>query len=341
MVAAGYRKQNQKWGLLAFLRSFFLFALLSVAPGAETGHPMGLEDFFKKMRYEPIKLQIQEGEALAEGELDTGKKCVFLVDTGWHMTTLDTGIAAGRKTLRERGVELEDSFLGRLTNSSLVLMDKLVFGRAQFMNQPAAVQKLEMDYIHLLYDGALGCDFLFRNSCLIDCGSWQLYVRGAKPTEAETAVFKESLRRGGYIEVPLSINKAFTVEAQINGHPVKFLVDTGAGFSVLDDSLLGPLGLTTVKRDRIGSRIPEEEHGYFIGIGKVGIHKFAVATVNDLQLGSRQWKSFHFEVTNLKSWGLAKSGCAWEEVKGLLGQDFLHWRSALIDCGNHTLWLKQ
>jgi hypothetical protein len=144
MGAAGYRKENLKLG---FLTSLIILAVAQAAfadPMAEAPHSATLEDFLKGLRYEPVKLKIQQGHPLVKGELRPGKKCVFLVDTGWSITTLDRSVAGRLKSIKERGVVLDDTFLGVLSDSSLVLIDKLVLGRAEFMNQPARVEKLEM-----------------------------------------------------------------------------------------------------------------------------------------------------------------------------------------------------
>src|SRR6266853_252151 len=158
-----------------------------------------LEDNLKRLRYEPIAFEkpalparptisdlARQNEPLSRGELASGKKLLFLVDTDQEITSLDERSARGLNTLGELGVVLEDSVLGRLTNSSLVLMDKIKLGRAQFMNQPASVQKVEFDYVAAYYDGVFGRDFLFRNFCFLDCGGRRLYVRAARPSDEES-----------------------------------------------------------------------------------------------------------------------------------------------------------
>ncbi len=97
--------------------------------------------------YLPVTLTRGEyGQPLAECVL-AGKKRLFLVDTGWGRTALNENAARGLKTLGELGVTLEDSFMGKLSDPSIVLMDKLSLGRAQFFNQPARVRNLRMDFM--------------------------------------------------------------------------------------------------------------------------------------------------------------------------------------------------
>src|SRR6266404_3903591 len=119
-------------------------ALAFVAIAAEVENEAGpsLDDYLKRAGYLPVMLKRGEHDKLlAEGVL-AEKKRLFLVDTGWGRTALNEDAARGLKSLGDLGVTLEDSFLGKLTDPSIVLMDKLTLGRAQFLNQPAKVMDL-------------------------------------------------------------------------------------------------------------------------------------------------------------------------------------------------------
>jgi hypothetical protein len=311
---------------------------------AETSPSTSLEDYLKRLRYEPIKFRINDrGEPLMEGEIGAGKKRVLLLDTGWGMTTLDKDSAAGFKTLGEMGVVLEDTLLGRLTNPAIVLIDKLVLGRAQFLNQPARLEKLEADFVRIRYDAVLGCDFFFRNFCLIDCAARRLYVRSAEPSGGESKALAESLRRSGLVEVPLEAMPCLTVEAKANSRPAHLILDTGSEFTCLDESQLRPLGLSTVKEDapHTGTRIPGEVGGLLIGVGKIGAHKLRVTTLATLEIGPKQWKNIHVGVANLKAWGILQPGTASEDPEGVLGLRLLAEQGALIDFASRKLWLRR
>src|SRR5262249_7887812 len=103
----------------------------------------GLDSYLGQLGFEGVPFkQNERNQPLIEAEIGT-KRQVFLVDTGCGMTILTPACAAGLKTLGELGVTLDDSALGPITNSSIALIDKLVLGRGQFINQPAWVQKLD------------------------------------------------------------------------------------------------------------------------------------------------------------------------------------------------------
>jgi hypothetical protein len=266
------------------------------------------------------------------------KRRLFLVDTGWGITTLDEATARGMKTLNEQGVVLEDPVLGPITNS--VLMEKLTLGGSQFLNQPATVQRLEMDYSKMGVDGILGCDFLLRNFCLVDCGSGRLYFRSAKRSLEDSKMLEESLRRRGFTEVPMQADYGFTIDAKIKDMDVRWVVDTGAFFSVLDEPQVSRLSLTTekVRKPETGTFVAPEITGRSAGVGAIGAHMSRITTPITLRIGARTWKNTRFLVVNLKSWGLGTPGRPGENVHGLLGEDLLISSGALIDFSSSKLW---
>jgi predicted aspartyl protease len=326
-------------GLLA---ANLALAFVAGAAQAESGAGSSLGDYLKRVGYLPVTLKNGEhGKLLAEGVL-AGKKCLFLVDTGWGRTALDEGAARGLKSLGELGGTLDDSFWGKLSDPAIVVMDKLTLGGAQFLNQPAKVMKLQMDYISLEFDGILGCDFLFRNYCLIDCWQRKLYVRSAQPSDDVTSAIETTLRSSGFTDVPINVKYGLTVDAKVNGETLKLLVDTGATFSALDSALAKRLRLAAVKEDepRVGTLIKREWRANIVGVGKIGAHKMWVATVKTWEVGSLQWTNVHVGVMDLKSWRLAESGTRTEEVRGMLGREMLTARGALIDYHSRKLWFR-
>jgi predicted aspartyl protease len=326
-------------GLLA--ASIVLACVALAAPAGNEAGP-SLDDYLQRVGYLPVMLKRgEQDKMLAEGVL-AEKKRLFFVDTGWGKTALDKNATRGLKSLGEMGVTLEDSFLGKLSDPSIVLMDKLTLDRAQFLNQPAKVMNLRMDFMFTGFDGVLGCDFFFRNYCLIDCFSRRMYVRGSKPSNDATLAIEASLRGGGLTGVPIHVNYGLTVEAKVNDERFKLLVDTGSTFSMLDEALAKRLGLAAAKHDEAwsGSRIKKELSANVVGVGKIGAHRMWVTTLKALEIGSIQWTNVHVGVADLKNWGLAEPGNQSEEVQGVLGREMLTARGALIDYHSRMLWFR-
>ena len=335
-----------KWkGLTAFsplVASIMALAVVASGAHAENEPARSLDDYLRRIGYMPVALKRgEQDKLLAEGVL-AEKKRLFLVDTGWGKTTLDKNATRGLKSLGELGVTLEDSFLGKLSDPSIVLMDKLTLDRAQFLNQPAKVMDIRMDFMLTGFDGVLGCDFLFRNYCLIDCFTRRLYVRGSKPSDETTLALGATLQNSGFTGVSFDLKYGPTVEAKVNDETFKLLIDTGSTFSLLDTALAERLGLTSEKHTKteLGSLIKRELSTTVVGVGEIGAHKMWVTTLKTLEVGSMLWTNVHFGVTDLKSWGLAKPGSKSEELQALLGRELLKERGARIDFHGRKLWLR-
>jgi len=263
------------------------------------------------------------------------------VDTGWGLTCLNQANARGCKTPAEMGTALEDSFLGTITNSSVVIMTKLELGRAQFLNQPATVEKLQMDFVPVGYDGILGCDFFLRNFCLIDCFARRLYVRATRPSEEQSRALEQTLRQSGFGAAIFSQERLVpTIEAHINEQQVLLAVDTGSTVSMLDERLVKALSLSMVKQETTGALVKDDLTAKAIGYGKVGAHKLRVTTLKQLQIGARTWQNVHIGVANLKDWGIGERGNPAEDLQGMLGAEMLATHGALIDFASNTLWFR-
>jgi hypothetical protein len=328
------------------LPGLYLLATPSLI-AADSPPKTGLDNYLGKLRYQSIDFKLNEAnKPLLQGDLGTGKKVTFVLDTGWSMTTINTRSAAGLKTLGELKVELDDALMGRLNDPALLLMQSMTLGHAQFVNQPAVSQELKFDYTSIPFEAIIGCDFLFRNYCMIDLYARKLYVRGAPRSEEETRAMEETFKRIRLIEVPARLSTQLTgglrIECMANDTPVTLLVDTGCNISVLDESQTDRLGLTFVRENRpaTGSLIPEEVSGRGVGVGEIGTHKFRVAKLRSLQLGSAKWQNVNVAIGNLKYWGLAKSPENKEETQGLFGIDELTKHGVLIDYSSRKLWLR-
>jgi hypothetical protein len=328
-------------------------APLSLCLAADQPASPSLEGYLKKLHYEPViaeKLTLPGNPDLTQigthnkmfvrGELNDGQKPLFSVDTGWSRTALVPKLTRSLKTVAESGGILEDSFLGEVTNASVVIIEKLKLGRAEFFNQPARTNKLDMEYLSVPFDGVLGVDFLARNFCLLDCGGRRLYVRASKPTEQEKDALRQSLLRSGYSEFRIRRRAVMLADVEVNEKPLTLMVDTGSDFTSIDNSQAKRLSLSPVKDDHaaVGSLMAAEFSGNMVGVGKIGAHPFKVAALKSLTLGARTWKTVHVLTADLTDWGIARPGTWGATIQGFLGADFLKASGALIDFNSDTLW---
>src|SRR5262245_36519505 len=115
-----------------------------------------LEDYLKRLGYEAVDFkQTDHTQDFVEGVLSEDRTRVFLVDTGWGMTALSKAAAKGLKRLAE-----VPAYPGAKTTTDIemVQIGKLTLDHVQLFSQPARVQDLSADYVHLPFDAVLGCD---------------------------------------------------------------------------------------------------------------------------------------------------------------------------------------
>src|SRR5215475_7883360 len=103
----------------------------------------------------------------------------------------------------------------------MVQIGKLTLDHVQLFSQPARVQDLSADYVHLPFDAVLGCDFFFRNHCLIDCYKRRLYLHRTQPSEEQTTAMEETLHLSGFSEIPIDSQFLLAVQSEIYGQPVR------------------------------------------------------------------------------------------------------------------------
>src|SRR5947207_3006669 len=122
---------------LCMLVLVLLVAVCAQGDEAKSQGPVSLEIFFKRLGYDSVPLKRDGNNHLVvRGELE-GRTRTFTIDTGWSATSVDRSVGRKLRKLGER--QLEDSFLGTITNGDVVLMN-LKLGAASFTKQPTNTQ---------------------------------------------------------------------------------------------------------------------------------------------------------------------------------------------------------
>ena len=161
-------------------------------------------------------------------------------------------------------------------------------------------------------------------SLIIGCGGKNDTTQMAHPTSAADSCMSKQ----GYEELNLFITHTghITTSIPVNGKPCLFMIDTGAGATVIDKS----------KQDRFGLK-PTHSSDYAAGIGSVSAlaGTEAMMTINghNIQVDSLYLMDISFVNAELKKHQGRK-------VDGLLGSDFLKKHHAIIDYGKKKLYLK-
>jgi gag-polyprotein putative aspartyl protease len=129
----------------------------------------------------------------------------------------------------------------------------------------------------------------------------------------------------GVIRVPFrTVQSMILVQGSVNGHPVTFLLDTGANMTIVSVRSYGnvPYQLQSIRRYQ---KSP-------------GMEGLAFRLPVDLTLANRMWIAQRVSVMNLedlnKTFGIS--------VDGLLGEDILReFRSVRIDYHAHVIELEE
>src|SRR5689334_11055641 len=100
----------------------FLLVTGALCTGAEQRARPALEKYLQRLGYIAVPMEVQEGNKMMVRLEMEGKRRTFCVDTGFSMTAVDSLPGRKLKTLGELGAELDDSFLGHITNREFVLM---------------------------------------------------------------------------------------------------------------------------------------------------------------------------------------------------------------------------
>jgi hypothetical protein len=130
-------------------------------------------------------------------------------------------------------------------NEDLVLIDSIQLGTALVTNIPAWRRTPARYAGPKVGEAVLGRDFLLRTHAVVDCLDAQLYVRSSPPSMVEVGALEASFRKSNYRLAALKKSEALVPHcfSRVNDHEVKLLVDTGAVWSVVDDSVTSPARL--------------------------------------------------------------------------------------------------
>lgn len=139
------------------------------------------------------------------------------------------------------------------------------------------------------------------------------------------------LSQKGYDAIPIRENPAglLLITVKVNGIEGSFILDTGAGVSVIDSSHASRLQLTL-----------EKDSATFTGAGAGGQGLEVIpSNGNKIEIGNHTVTDFTLSVMSFEhvSQKLTEAGC--EEFLGVIGVDILKPGKAIIDYGSMTLYL--
>ncbi|GAB5559821.1 MAG: hypothetical protein SynsKO_14680 [Synoicihabitans sp.] len=271
-----------------------------------------------------------------------GKVGYFILDTGAGGTVLDPS------ALNRFGIEA-DSAQGVKTSAG-------AGGAAQFKHYPVesfsiGEHELELPEVAAVDLGAVlpglsslagvdlhgivGQDVLTAHAGILEVSADRLYLSktsGKEPDEAVASdAWRQSLLGDGYLPLPLEklATGHETIGAEINGVGGRFIIDSGARLSVVNDARLAHFDMKPSDRFEQESASGGVGGAFSIRIYRLGEFRLEEVTIPQATLGA-------FDLSAVVSAIEAETGVA---VDGVIGQDTLLRHSAIIDIAGQLLLL--
>jgi predicted aspartyl protease len=318
---------SRRFGLVIF--AWLLFSHPLNFSAAEDKKSSSLDEYLKKLGYLPIQLERTKHNVFRLDATVSGKRHYLLVDTGASVTILNPEIATGMTKVDGRNVQLDDEFFKYFHPTNLVAIDELKLGSLRFQNQPALIKEFWMESIAVTEKGILGCDFFYRNHCIIDCTRERLYIRPEElPPSAESALAESLKRSRAEVQLQLTVGFPLICAAKANGKETDIIVDTGAEWTTLQEGWARDLELRTFTSKRLD----------ITGFGKTGAKNARESILETLQIGSVTYSNVPVAIYAREFAQNPLSKKIMWNVHGLLGSENLAEIGAIIDFGSGKMW---
>jgi len=276
--------------------------------------PAALKTFLEREGFGGSPLQRRFGNHLFVTTVMNGRRTALMIDSGCPFTLID------RASVRKLGIGVEETkssvigVTGLAQRSGVGKLATLAMGNCTFTNVPVRVaDESEINLIsrpHL--DGLFGAHEMAKFGMIVDCARQMIYVNPKGPSAAAAQRLAEFLSGRGFTRIPMHFNPEhhLEIDASVNGHPVRLIVDTGA-FTTL---ISAPVAAAS------GTSLSPQLSFRGEGIGRV----------QQLALGNLIISNAEVVVANV-----AKMVGA-----GLLGEEYLSWNFAIVDVGGMNLYLR-
>ena len=278
-------------------------------------------------------------EAAGPGVRINGHPARLIVDTGAQISVLDRRSVKRMRLRAERtGVKVFGALGGPGERLHAALAPSLQIGPFEarpFLFGVASLATLNdaRERGQAPVDGIIGADVLRTQCWVIDCAAPRMFVRLDSPQNARSSNLGAVLRRNGWTEIPLGrvSYSEFELRAQVNDADFVLLVDTGAAVTLIDRTAAVAAGIRPEKTDILIG-----------GAGKGRRQPLLVGTARSFRAGGfRSSEEFRVSLSDITKFSIRFSREGKPIIAGYLGNDFLRARSAVIDCANLKLYLRE
>ncbi len=247
-----------------------------------------------------------------------------MIDTGSPLTLINKdsvstlGLSVEKTTARVGRV-----FGWTSEHFGIAKLNSMAMGNCTLTNVPVAVADAsDMNSYSRLpnIDGLFGAREMSKFGVVIDCGHQMLYISPNGPSSGTSQQLAVFLASRGFTRIPLRFtsNHHFDVEAAINGRPVRLLVDTGAGTTLVSKEVAVQSGVVPAPLPLVADS------------GDGNQVRISGGYAKELSIGE-------FKITNPE---LEMANVAKDMSAGLLGEEYLSFNFAVIDIGGLGLYLR-
>jgi predicted aspartyl protease len=296
----------------------------AAAVEASGSGPGSLKAFFVGEGYAGAPLQRRSGNHLVVSALIDNRHASLLIDTGSPHTLIDRNSVATLGLAEEKTKATVERAFGKTgEHFGVSKLNTLAMGNCMFTNVPVAIADTSdinsvSRGVHV--DGLFGANEMMKFGIVIDCARQMLYVNPRGPSSAMSQKLAGFLTSRGFTRIPLRItsNRHFDVDATLNGHPVRLVVDTGAGTTLL------------AKESAIQAGVIPSPLRVRADMGDGRYHRLNAGQVKELAIGSFKVPDADVDLGHLSN----------QIGAGLLGEEYLTFNFAVIDTAGLSLYLR-
>lgn len=301
--------------LLLFLAGLLPFTVTSAPQRSSGPPPAALKTFLEHQGYGGTSLQRRLGNHLYVTTIINGNRTALVVDTGCPFTLLDRSSARKMRLGVEETKSLIEGVHGDTQHFGISKLATLGMGNCTFQNVPVQVaDESELnEYARPHLDGLFGAHEMAKFGMVIDCTRQMMYVNPKGPSAGASLKLAQFLDGRGFVRIPMHFDSGhhLQIEAALNGHPVRMIVDTGASTTLLSAPVASTAGaslmpLYSARGEGIG-HVQELTLG-----GGLIVHNAEVTVENVARMVGA----------------------------GLLGEEYLSWNFGVIDVGGMNLYLR-
>jgi predicted aspartyl protease len=333
------------------MKELFLAILLLTAlapPYAQAQQPSGtLAGFLTKQGLGGARLERRVGNHLFVPVSINTRQAALMIDTGSPNTAIDVnsvntfaltvektdsnvGGLFGRTWERFGTSKVKSIAMGNcmVTNVPVAIADFSSFNRDR--SGPATGSHIADSKALAHINGLLGANEMVKFGMIIDCTRQMLYVNPNGRSPAVSQGLASFLGGRGFTRIPmrLNANHHFDVEGALNGHPTRFIVDTGSANTLIDTQVAVKSGTGVTALAGYGA---DGAGGLVEGVNRTGVKGLAIG---NFKLANAEVVVAHV------SKDILLSNSAEESNAGVLGQEYLSSNFAVIDMGGMALYLR-